>query len=645
MTPLDIRVADTVASLVHSKKLCIAAKLVADYCKISGFKLKDDDKPEKAHPTLLMFLHNILEKGGAQQAAKILWTKNQFSPDPQSVKDIWKLYEESDQFLIMGAASMGKSFSVGVRLFLEWVRDPEYTTVRVLGPSEDHLEQNLFSHLVALHTNASLPMPGEVGELFIGLNRRDQLSSISGVVIPKGNVKKAGRLQGGKRRPRPKPHPLFGPLSRMFIFVDEIENVPNGIWQDVNNVLSNLDKTYKGFKIGGAYNPSNQGDEVAARAEPPFGWPGVDPEVHFRWRSTRGWEVLRLDGEKCENVIEGKEIYPGMQTRFGLEQIAANSGGRNSPGYQTMGRGCYPTMGLEATIIPAGMLPKARGEFIWWEAPQPVGAVDLALEGGDDAVYTIGKFGKATGVKYPPSLEFPQGRTVMFKDKRGQVQPRWGLIAEQQFVLPKGETVSMKQSVMDTNRKAGVRPEFFACDRTGHGAGVADLIKYEWSTIIQDVNYSAGAGEEKLMQEDSKNCNELYGRMASLLWFATRQWLEFGYFLLHPGLDLGKLNQQLTQRRYRIASGKSNVESKKDYESRGFGSPNEADSLTLLVHAARKGSGLVLSMRGDSVDLPGSADMDDWPGAEQKFCDVSNTTDYLDTSEKKPWDMGEPAIL
>jgi hypothetical protein len=202
----------------------------------------------------------------------------------------------------------------------------------------------------------------------------------------------------------------------------------------------------------------------------------------------------------------------------------------------------------------------------------------------------------------------------MFKGPNGRVVPRWGLQAEQQFVLPKGETVSMKQSVLETNRKAGVKAEYYACDRTGHGAGVADLLKYEWSSIIHDVNYSEGAGEEKLMQEDSKKCNEQFERMYSVLWFAMRQWGEFQYLLIHPQMDLTKLSQQLTNRRFRVLNGKSKVESKKDYESRGFGSPNEADSLSLLVHAARKGSGLILSMRGNHVEVPGGIDdTDDWP--------------------------------
>lgn len=620
-----------VAGLLHSHEVAKAAWKVAQVCKIK-LSAKDSEKKAQSEPILLSYLHNLLESDSFMEAAQILWSPTQFDPRPQSTKDVWKLFEEADTGLIMGGAKLSKSFSMGVRLFLEWVRDPEYTSIRVLGPSENHLEENLFSHLVSLHQNATLTMPGTVGDLFIGLTRRDQMSSIRGVVIPKGNTKKAGRLQGGHRRPRPKPHPVFGPLSRLFIFLDEIENIPQGVWQDVDNVLSEIEKGGQGFKVFGAYNPTNPTDEVGKRAEPTFGWQDLDEDKHYRWKSTRGWEVLRLDGEKCENVIQGKVIFPGLQTRDGLERIAQNAGGRNAAGYRTMGRGLYPSVGIEATVVPPGMLNKFRGEYIWYQEPQPVGATDLALEGGSSAIHTLGEWGLASGIKYPPSIEFPLGRTVMFKDPKGQVVPRWGLMAKQQFVLPKGDTVAMKDSVLGMNRKSGTKPEFYACDRTGHGAGVADLLKHEWSSTIHDINYTSGASETKIMLEDSKTCVEEYERVFTELWFALRLWGEFGYFLIHPSVDMTKLTQQLTNRHFKTRGGRKCVESKADYKSRGFESPDEADSMTLLVHAARKGSGVIPSMRGAAVDGP-SQDDEEWNGAVYPGgarIDPSNRADFLD---------------
>jgi len=630
MTTTRKQVSDSVALLVHAEKPWEGAQIISDWCRIPN-RFDSASNPKKYIPVLQYYLHELMENDGMAEAATILWTPNQFTPEPNSVKQVWTLFQESSSGLIMGAASLGKSFSMGVRLFLEWLRDPAWTSVRVVGPSEDHLEQNLFSHLVSLHAQAALPMPGEVGDLFIGLDRRNQLSSIRGIVIPKSNNKKSGRLQGGHRKPRTAPHPKFGPLSRMFIFIDEIENVPQGIWHDVGNVLSEINPD-GGFKIFGAYNPTNLADEVAKQAEPTFGWSALDEDVHFRWKSTRGWDVLRLDAEQCENVKAGRVIFAGLQSREGLERIAASSGGRQSAGYMTMGRGMYPKQGTELTIFPPGMLPKMRGVFIWLDSPEPAGSTDLALDGGDDCVQTLGKFGLATGMKFPPSLDFPEGRTIMFKDSKGRIAARWAAQADSQFVFEKGETVMMKDQVIGFNRKAGIRPRLYACDRTGHGAGVADLIRNEWSTEIHDVNYSESASKEKLMSEDSKTCEEQFHLMFTELWFGMRMWGEFGYFLINPAMDMSKLSQQLLQRRFRSGI-KSKVESKKDYESRGFGSPNEADSLTLFVYACRKGGGVIQSMTGDSVNPATNPWDDDWPtgdGPGGVRIDITNRSDYLD---------------
>jgi hypothetical protein len=623
------QLAKQVAELVHKERHKEAAQYFIDYCKLD-VRLTDDN-PAKFLPVLQTYLHYLLNNGGLAEAAQILWTPTQFNPNPQSVKEIWDMVETTTTGLLMGAGSMGKSFNVGVWLFLQWIRDPQWTTVKVVGPNEDHLEQNLFSHLVGLHQKATLPMPGEIGQLFIGIDHRNQYSAIKGVIIPIGQKKKAGRLQGAKRIPRNQPHPIFGPLSRLFIFIDEIENVPGGLWSDIDNVLSNIDgeNDGHGLKIFGAFNPTNQTDEVGKRVEPPFGWEQFDIDKHFRWKSVRGWEVLRLDGERSENVIQGKVIYPGLQTRPGLETIARNAGGRSSAGYYSMGRGAYPPTGVELALIPPGMFQKMRAEYIWYNTPQPASSADLALEGGANCVYTLGKYGMVSGIKFPPSLEYPQGEIVMFKNRSGQSEPRWGCQADQQFILPKAETVEMSEAIISLNKKAGVKPENHCLDRTGHGQGVSDLIKHNWSSAIIAVNYSESASDTRILVEDTLPCDELYDRVASELWFATRALGEYQYFLISPAMDVSKLTQQITQRKYKPAGKKSKIESKKDYVSRGFQSPDEGDSLTLFVHACRKGSGVTLSMVGGVVS---TEETDGWYGeyANGVKIDVTNRTDYLE---------------
>lgn len=630
-----IKVWEETTRCLHSDKRKDAALCVAEWAKIN---LGDSDNPQRQNAVLHHFLHFLLNNNAMVEAGQLLWSEKLFSLGPQSAKDIWNLFDEANFGLIMGAGSMWKSYTMGVRLMLEWVRDPEWTAVRVVGPSQDHLESNLFSHLVGLHAHAALPMPGKPGELFIGFDRRNQTGCIKGVVIPIGSKKKAGRLQGTHRKPRPVPHPVFGTHSRLCIFLDEIENIPGGVWSDIGNVMSNLDEAgSEGLKLFGAYNPTDMSDEVAKQAEPDFGWQNFDPDVHYRWVSQRGWTVLRLDGEKSENVIQDKLIYVGMQTRAGLEQLARKSGGRNSPGYMAMGRGAYPPQGVELTIVSPGLWHKMRGEFIWLDRTVNIAGCDLALEGGAAAIFTLGKFGLATGIKYPASVEFPQGRVVMFKNARNQVIPRYGLQADQQFQLPKGDTVKMKEEVLKLCRKAGVKAEHISLDRTGHTAGVCDLLKHEWSTSIIAVNYSESPTEMKIMQEDMKIAKDEFPRLDSELWFALKAWGEFGYFLLSPQMNLEVITPQIISRRYRTLNGKTKVEPKRDYMSRMPGntaqsSPDEADSLTLFVHAARTSHRFVPSMTGDET-ASDKEDINDWPFSGGVRIDAASQSDTLDTQE------------
>ena len=608
-----------VAPLLHADKLFEAARLVADFVQQNtGITPRTDNKTEAAK-TVWMLLQWCLDNGAREEAASMLWPTTLFDPRPESTQRIWKALDEQNFLLLMGAGSMSKSFSAAVWFFCEWLRDPDFTTVKVLGPSEQHLEDNLFTHLVTLHRSASLPLPGTINSLFIGMDTKQRKSSISGVVIPLGK-KSAGRLQGTKRVPRKVPHPIFGPLSRMFIFLDEIANIPKGIWRDIDNLLSNAQGD-SGLKIVGAFNPTDQNDEVGTRCEPLFGWPSFDADKHHEWMSKRGWYVLRLDAARCENVLAGKVIFPGLQTIEGFNQIIANSGGTNSPGYWAMARGCFPPTGTPMTIMPQGLLAHFLGEPIWYETPRACAGVDIALEGGDTAQFAKGLYGYATGFKLAPTLMHPNGQELLFKNKKNQVIARPLLWLESLIPLPKGDTVQMKNEIIRLCRETGVAPEWLCVDRTGNGAGVHDLLKNDWHVGVMGINFYESASETKIMAEDSGTAKELYDRAQTELLFAIRKWVEFGYFKGNKGLATAELYQNLTTRLYRPVGSKSKAETKADYKSRNQGkSPDEGDAVSLLVAAARRASGLVPGMNMENTEAIDDEDDDDWGGGVRIDC-------------------------
>lgn len=581
MTPQEQLIAE-VAPHLHAGQHVDAARLIA---KFSG------EKPKQAEDQPLYFanalLHWSLNADRYDLAAKLIWPSNIFTPEPREAKMVWDALRRSATVLLLGGASMSKSYSAGVWLFLDWIRDPEFTTIRVVGPSEEHLKSNLFTHLVTLHKEASIPLPGMIGDLFIGLDRKQRRSSIQGVVIPLGRAG-SGKLQGTKRTPRKTAHPVFGVLTRLRVFLDETEKIPAGVWRDVDNIFANITGV-EGFKIVGACNPEDRNGPTGQRSMPPGGWEKFDPETDDEWKSERGWDVVRLDPFKSENVVTGRTLYAGLQTKEGLERLIQNAGGTNSPSYWTFARGCFPPQGVTFSVINATTINGVAGEFIYRDKPNKVAAVDLALEGGDAPKMAIGRFGLAIGVKHPSDYETPNGREEIFS------KPQWGLQMDQLFSLPSCETVRMAGNIKQQCQSLGVDPNWLLLDRTGNGAGVHDLLKTLWSPEVRGVNYSEAASEKKIFDEDSQTCKEEFDRVTSELWFAMARWLEFKLVRISPVVETEKLFPQLTSRLY--MPGKTRrVESKRDYKSRGNESPNEADAFTLLLHAARMASGAVPSM-------------------------------------------------
>lgn len=572
-----------VASCLRKDNLVEGARLIADVTGHS--RKKADDNPAELIHTLA---HWGLNSDRYDLAAQLYWGSNIFSAEPYFTKLVWGTIENSASTLLLGGASVSKSYAVAVWLFLDWLRDPEYTAVRVVGPSEDHLKANLFTQLVTLHKESSVHLPGVIGDLFIGLDKKAQKSSIKGIVIPLGRAG-AGKIQGTKRVPRPNPHPLFGPLSRLRVFMDETEKIPTGVWKDVDNLLSQLGDGKESFKIIGACNPENPNGPTGQRSEPVGGWEKFNIETDEVWRSKRGWDVVRLDPFKCENVITGKVIYPGLVTKEGLELSIQGYGGTTSPSYYTYGRGCFPPQGVTFSVISATSMLGITGEFIYKDRPQKLAGIDIALEGSNAPKMAVGRFGLAIGFKHPASHASPMGHEEIF------ASPRWGMQVDQLFSLPNAETVLMASNIKQQCQSLGVDAAWVMLDRTGNGTGVHDLLKTTWSPEVRGVNYSEAPSSLKIFEEDTKPCDEEYDRVQSELWFALSRWMEFSLVKFSPVVETSKLNPQLTSRLF--APGKTRkVESKPEYKKRGNESPDEADAITLLLHCARIASGCVPSM-------------------------------------------------
>lgn len=578
-------------------------------------------QPPRTEPDALVFLRqllqHLLDTDRYEDAALILWGENVFSCQPRCTQMVWRNFKTEPFVLLQGAGSMSKSYGGGAWLLLDWVRDPEHTTVKVVGPSEQHLEDNLFSHLVKLHQEASIPLPGLVGKLFIGLDPRQRRSSLTGVVIPVG--KKSGRLQGSKPFPRKKEHLQFGKMSRLRVFIDEFELVPTGVLKDIENLMSTYSGKAGSLLIAAAYNPNDIAGPAGTRAEPVDGWGTFDIEKDEEWRSKRGWKVVRLDAARCENVIAKAEVFPGLQTYEGYQSIIRNSGGTESAGYYTFCRAAFPVSGTALSVIPQLLLDRAVGEVIWRETPRVAVGIDIALLGGDTAKACIGACGMATGVKRSPSLLFPLGEVVRFRSSGGQLKDRFVAQVNSILPLPRGETLAMAQEAIRVCRLAGAEPDWVTLDRTGNGAGVHDMVMQLWSAGVCGVNFSQRATERRIVQEDRGPASTSVANMVSELWVALRKWMDYGRLVISPAVSLDRLGPQVTGRRM-VVGKKDTVESKEAYTSRSNPSPDEADAVTLFLHSVRMASGELPALSGaDGAELGGADEREQRGGPFRRF--------------------------
>ena len=557
-----------------------------------------------AYVVLSAFLQALLDNDMYAEAAGLLWKPTQFTADPDSVQQIFHSLFTESQVLVQGAASMGKSFSIGVWMYLDWRRDPANTNVQVVGPSQDHLEKNLFSHLISLHNSCSIPSPGNVTTLCIALDPHDKYAGIKGLVIPLGK-KSAGKLQGVKVKPRKVPHPRLGKMTRLRVVLEEAENIHVGVWEDMINLSANAANKEQ-FKVIAAYNPKDRSSQVGVRAEPLDGWGSVDIETSYQWYSKRGWRVLRLDGWRSENVLLGWEKFAGLQTKQGLEALTLQAGGMNTSGFYTMARGWYPEDGLDTVVFPPALLKddQVRGEFIWAEEPVNVGALDVALEGGDTAIFKTGRYGPAIGYKALPTLTdrgVPQ--VVHFQDNAGRRSYRQVLQVDQCVPIPKGRTEDVGEAAIQIARTLGIKPEWLGIDRTGNGAGVHDYVRAKYGDTVHGINGSSSSTDMRILVEDKLLPCDEYNLLYTELWFALKKWIEVGVCKFAFSLPSDPLVSELLGRRYiqPIGNPKVRVEPKKTYKSRGNKSPDRADALTMLLHVVRIQTHIVQSYKTGSV--------------------------------------------
>jgi len=539
-----------------------------------------------ARQVVYQYVQSLLNADQFEAAATVLWGEAVYDWRPHSAQETWRCLFEYDKLLVQGAGAMGKTFNAAAWFLLDWMRDPEYTCVKVVSLTEAHAQRNVFAAIKTFYRTALVRPEFEGSEDLVKSIQAndDDKNGIHLVAVPKGDSG-MGTLRGFHPSPRAKHDKKLGRMSRTHVVLDEAEEVPAGVWEGLQNILSAADtEGAKGrIKIFGASNPKDRTSEFGKRCEPIRGWQTVDCEEDFEWESRDGWHILRLDAARCENVVKKKVIFHGFQTFQGYQAYEAK--GRTAE-YYTMARGWFPQEGIAMGIITPAMMDNAMGSVRFIGPVVPLAAFDLALEGKDQVVCSHGRFGLSDG--WTPR----SGSFIPWKS------PRVVLQLDSQIDFPKKATLEQTDQIIKFCKQMKVAPNWLCVDRTGNGAGISDALCSLFGKEVLGVNYSWAASETSILGEDTQRANEVYSGVVTELIFGLARFLEFEYLKISPSFANEDLVRQAIARRYKQAGqGLVRVESKGDFVKRTRqNSPDQLDSLSLLVYLLRQREGLVATM-------------------------------------------------
>lgn len=585
---------------------------------------------------------NLAAENKFLEIASLLWGNKMFDSRPQSVRDVFEEVIKHHKLIILGASSMSKTYSCGVLYLLYWRNDPYWTAIKLAGPSEVHLYSNLFSHIVGLHRAAVIPMT-EDDEKMVNINETDMFISMRDAipemriqcVLCKQNQISATGLRGHKPKPYRKgePHPKLGKMTRIYILIDEGTHVSPGAYNDIKTTEASINPDTDSVKIVMACNPEGIDYRIVELAEPEGGWDIEQVDTLFKWKSAKGYNVLRLDGARSENVIERKIIYEGLMS-YDVYLDFLKSGEHSGP-YWAKGRGFPPLKDNAWTILPISWAQSQRGEPIYIGKVTAIASIDTALGGGDKALLGVGRWGEAAGWRDI------KGETIWFVNRADPDKriTKHVMVLDQIFQLPKTDnTVEIMQEVMGRCKQLGVEPFNVAMDKGGNAAGVWSHAKKYWGDVL-GVDSGERASEEKVLADDQMVAYDIYERTATELWYIMRRWIDpiVNAILINPIVPTQPMFTQLTTRRYRnIKGNRIQVEPKHEWRVRNQGqSPDEADILNLMAFWCHKRGGVLPGVMETPKDVP-----EDSTPISVKTVDEPDSLD-----EGKNWEGGKLAAL
>jgi len=480
----------------------------------------------------------------------------------------WTNYREIG---VTGCAAAGKTFTFTLLSLVEYLAKPMATRVALTSTTVPSLRGRIWSEMMKF-VRPCVPLFGlnvVDSQTKIQFQKGDDRSSIIALAVDSGAVEQAvGKLQGVH-------------LPRMVIMVDEAAQTNPAVF----SARANLEVGTDFYHFIAIANASSMFDPHGLFCEPKMGWGSLhDDDEHWE---TKSGVCVRFDGLKSPNVKAGRVIYPYLFSQDNVEIIRKNFG-EGSLEWNSYCRGMWSRSGARNTILDSAMISdgKAREKVIWAGGGiKTIAGLDPAFTTeGDDCILRFAKVGKADDGEL--MLELTEVVRLNLMD-----DPNYPL-----FYQVADLTIKELQA-------RGVRPEDFALDATGAGAGIADIISQRWQTGFVRVSFGGSATDTAISVEDPRPAKQVYANRVTQLWSQIKVIVMAGRM---RGLD-DQTARELCARIYSLKNEKTLLESKKELKKRTKGnSPDRADALSLLVELFITQNGL-----GDATASQ-SQNSEDW---------------------------------
>jgi hypothetical protein len=637
LTDVDIEFCQEINIVLNSidgdKKYIYAVRAIYD--KLGINRAITDEK--EAYNICHSFLLNLLSKGKYAESASLLWSNTKFSPEPFHCKEVFRCIEEYHRLIILGSSSSSKTYSAGVWFLLDWYRDPDYTKIYCISINAEHLVRNLFGHITDLFNSSAIKLKGKsIGDRYIGTDTKEgsidkKNCGLMGVIFPQNYTASSGRMKGMKPGNRDEPHPVFGKMGRTRVLIDEAQNVPSSIFEDLPSVLAGANDIGS-VKVIISGNPEEYALPLpfGYMSEPINGWESLDIDTDKEWESRYEYHVLRLDANDSENIRHNKVIYEGLQTPTGYRAIQALGGSK----YMTFCRGIFPFSSAGNIVIPKHILMKHIGMLQWKSSYVKIASADIAFR-QDKVVVTIGGYGKAIGIRNNDDTFIPF-------ERNGKKFDRMALQIFNQFTIDNiTDDIELARNLIRICKTYEIHPENFVSDSTGTGSGVYSYLRNYWGDTL-GLMWGEGATEHKIFLEDEKMPEEKYYRISDEMWYSTREWVQNDAMWFSPNISNDLIFELTTRKQAETpTNGRLKVEPKDQYKKRNQGrSPDYSDSCVQLPQLVRMRFREIPSMSPEYADIKREID-EEFEGNITDTIYEADSLDLMNDEDDKEEDDNE----